>query len=297
MTQREHILHPGELSQVDAVVRDITGLVSMPAVYYKILELVENENSTAAEIGEVIAQDTNLTARLLRIANSAFYGFPSSIETVSRAITVIGLRELRDLVLATSAIEAFDDIPLDMANMTSFWNHSLYTGVCARILATRNKVLHNERLFVAGLLHDIGHLVMFLKLPNRLRDCMVRAARDDQDIHMIERRDIGFDHAELGAALLRFWKLPDSLIHTIRYHHEPELAEKFRQESAIVHIANILAKHADLADYVSENVFQYNPVALQLLNFDESQAEEICAEADLQFNEAREIFLPKAASN
>ncbi len=297
MSQKEQTRHhQEEILTVDAIVKEITTLVTMPAVYYRILNLVENENSTAAEIGEIIAQDTSLTARLLRIANSAFYGFPSSIETVSRAITVIGLRELRDLVLATSAIEAFDHIPLDLANMTSFWNHSLYTGVCARILATRNKVLHSERLFVAGLLHDIGHLIMFLKLPKQLRNCMVQAGREDIDIQVAERRLLGFDHAELGSALLRYWKLPDSLIQTVQYHHEPALAEKFRQECAIVHVANILAKHANLVEYVSEKTLNYHPAALRLLNFTEDHAEEICAEADLQFNEAREIFLPKAAN-
>ncbi len=297
MSQSEQTAHRAAPEAVTTLVKDVSNLVSMPEVYYRILDLAENENSTAAEIGEVISHDTGLTARLLRIANSAFYGFPSSIETVSRAITVIGLRELRDLVLATSAIDAFEHIPLDMANMRKFWHHSLYTGVCARILANRAKVLHSERLFVAGLLHDIGHLVMFMKLPGQLRQCMVLAGREDLDIHQAERRLLGFDHAELGAALLTHWKLPPGLAQTTRFHHEPARAEKFQLECAIVHVANILAKHADLADVVAAGDFSYDQTALRLLTFTPDQADEIRQQAQQQFSEAKDIFLPKAANN
>lgn len=278
------------------LIRDISGLVSLPAVYYRVLELVEQENSTAAQLGEAISQDTNLTARLLRVANSAFYGFQSRIETVSRAITIIGLRELRDIVLATSAIEAFNKIPIDVANMYTFWNHSLYTGICARVLAARRQVLHRERLFVAGLLHDIGHLVLFIKQPELVRECLVRAATEDRDIDAVERDVFGFDHAQLGAALMASWKLPDSLIQAVRFHHQPSLARDFALETSIVHVANNLAKHNDLGDYFNEHFFEYDPVALQMTDFSPEQAEEVCDEADLQYGEARDIFLPRVQS-
>lgn len=289
--------HNDELQQekIQALVEEISSLVSLPAVYYKVLEMVEDEATSAVEIGEVITQDTNLCARLLRIANSAFYGFPSRIDTVSRAITIIGLRELRDLMLATSAIEAFNRIPMDMANMYSFWNHSLYSGICARVLAAHNNVLHSERLFVAGLLHDIGHLIMFLKLPDDLRKCMVEAGRRDCDIYEVEQEIIGFDHAQLGAALLRAWGLPESLVSTIRYHHEPDLAQQFQLEASIVHIADAITKHADLGDYVSSQNYEFNSIALSLVMFSDELAEDVIEEADLQFGEARDIFLPKTS--
>lgn len=283
-------------ADMQELISSVSSLVSLPSVYYTVLEMVENEHSTAAQLGDAISQDTNLTARLLRVANSAFYGFQSRIDTVSRAITIIGLRELRDIVLATSAIEAFNKIPINLANMYTFWNHSLYTGICARVLAGRRRVLHRERLFVAGLLHDIGHLVLFIKHPEQMRACMVMAAEQDRDIDAVERDIFGFDHAQLGAALMASWKLPQSLIQAVRYHHQPSLATEFALETSIIHVANNLAKHHDLGEVITETAYDYDPAALQLTEFSPEQADEVCDEADLQFGEARDIFLPKVQS-
>ena len=129
--------------------------------------MLEDPNTTANDLGRVIGRDTGLTARLLKIVNSAFYGFQSRIETVSRAVTIIGMRELRGLVLAASAIEAFSKVPNKVLNMANFWRHSVYCGVVAQLLAERSNVLHAERLFVAGLLHDIGLVAIPIDLLHR----------------------------------------------------------------------------------------------------------------------------------
>ena len=133
------------------------------------IDLINDPDASAAEIGDVISEDPALTARLLKIVNSAFYGFPSRIETVSRAITIVGTLELLDLILAASVVKAFSGIPSELVDMDQFWEHSLYTGVTARVLAGRHRAPDTERYFVAGLLHDIGALVLYRQLPRQSR--------------------------------------------------------------------------------------------------------------------------------
>lgn len=281
-------------TEMETIVAQTTTLVSLPAVCVKINEIIERNNYTVAEIGSMISKDANLAARLLRVANSAFYGFPSKINTVSRAVTIIGSRELRDIVLATSAVEAFSKIPIDMANMNSFWMHSLDCAIIARIIASRAHVLHNERLFVTGLLHDVGHLVMVLKIPDYARDAMVHAARKQQNIEQAEQEIIGFDHAQIGAALLKAWQLPDNMYETVQYHHDPFAAPNYARDAAIVYLANQMAKAGRMGSSIPA------PSAIEARVMEElkltvNDTTLIMEEAKRQFAEALSIFLPHLA--
>lgn len=282
--------------QIDpySIIEDIDQLVSLPDICIKVNEMVEDPNCSTNAVGTIISQDVNMTARLLKIANSAFYGFPSKIETISRAITIIGYRELRDLVLATAAIDAFDKIPMNLANMGSFWKHSVYCAVITKILATKCGALHGERLFITGLLHDIGHLIFYLKLPELAREAMVNAALNDRDSYIEERDLIGFDHAAAGGALLDKWGLPQSLVEPILFHHEPELAKEFLFEAAILHIANIITKNVELGNYsFSLDDIRFNQQAIKLTQVSEQMVQNVIAEARPRFSDALAILLPK----
>jgi len=228
------------------LVSSIGSLVSFPDVYYQVNDMVEDPRCSAADIGEVISRDPALTVRLLKIVNSPFYGVSSRVETVSRAVNIIGTRELRNLVLVTSAVETFSRIPNELMDMATFWRHSVYCGVVARLLATECNVLHSERLFIAGLLHDIGMLIIYHKLPDEARQVIECFSRGTEEIYSIEQEVIGFDHAQIGGALMRWWRLPPSLQATAQYHHEPAKAEAFHLECAIVHIANSITNAAEM---------------------------------------------------
>ena len=183
-------------------------LTSLPAVVMQAMELLNQQRTSASDIGNVIAEDPALTARLLKIVNSAFYGFPTRIETISRAITIVGTRELTDLILGTSAIEVFEKIPNNLVNMETFWAHSLYTGVVSRILARRIHAPNTERYFVMGLLHDIGSLVLYRQQPELSRQALEMAIDESLPLHVSEQRVFDFDHADVGAELMRAWNLP-----------------------------------------------------------------------------------------
>lgn len=276
------------------LVSGVVRLVSLPEVCIRVNEMLEDPHITANEIGRVIAQDTGLTARLLKIVNSAFYGFPSRIETVSRAVTVIGLRELRGLVLAASAVEAFSKIPNDILNMVKFWRHSVYCGVIAQLLADKCHVLHSERLFVAGLLHDIGKLILCHRMPNEMREVADRLMHEDRPDYEIERDIFGFDHSEVGGELLKVWQMPKTLGEAVRYHHYPNEASEAIMDVSLIHIANGMTLKAEQGLDLESKSEEILPYAWQTTNLSPDIMDDIFQEAGNLFSEALESILPRS---
>lgn len=221
----------------DLVTRNVR-LVSLPEVCIQVQALADSSHTTADDIADVVSKDTALTTRLLKLVNSAYFSLPRKIDTVSRAVNMIGMRELRNLTLAASAAEVFSNIPPDLIDMAGFWQHSVYTGLLARNLAQCCNVLHSERLFTAGLLHDVGRLLMLMKVPEETANAQALLLQSKQDICQLEEDLIGFSHAEVGEALLLHWNMPENLCASIRYHHNPDGAENAHLEAAIVHIAD-----------------------------------------------------------
>lgn len=221
----------------DLVSRNVR-LVSLPEVCIQVQALADSPHTTAEDIGEVVGKDTALTTRLLKLVNSAYFSLPRKIDTVTRAVNLIGMRELRNLTMAASAAEVFARIPSNLIDMAAFWQHSVYCGLLARTLAQRCNVLHSERLFTAGLLHDVGRLLMLMKLPDEVCQAESLRQQSPQDICDIERDLIGFDHAEVGHALLMHWNMPKNLSASVLYHHIPEQAHDAHLEAALLHIAD-----------------------------------------------------------
>ena len=276
------------------LVSGVVRLVSLPEVCIRVNEMMDDPGVNATDIGKVIAQDTSLTARLLKIVNSAFYGFQARIETVSRAVTVIGLRELRGLVLAASAVESFSKLPNDVLNLVNFWRHSVYCGVIAQLLAQKCNVLHSERLFVGGLLHDIGKLVITNKLINESREVSKRVEQKKKFDFDIEHAVLGFDHAEVGGLLLKEWNMPESLCNSVMYHHRPNASTDPTIEICIIHIANILTNRAEHGITQSEKIQSIEPIALEMTGLTEDDFESIYTHASAVFSEALDAILPRA---
>jgi len=214
-------------------------LDSLPSVYHHIIQVINSPRSSSGQIAEAISTDVNLTARLLRLVNSPFYGFPSKVDSISRAVTLIGTREIMVLASGVSVIQFFEGIPSEVLDMHSFWKHSIATGIFSRILC-RYKGLNEEQAFVAGLLHDIGRLVMFRKLPNASAAVMQLVAEQSIVLSEAEHKVIGFDHAAVGARLLQKWKFPAVLPDMVAGHHAPSQARD-PIAACVVHIADTLA--------------------------------------------------------
>ena len=227
---------------VESLIKNVTGLVSLPEVAMRVNTMVDDPECSVDDVARVIETDPSLSARMLGIANSAMYGFSKEISTVARAVTVLGTRQIRDLILATAAAKAFENMSNDLISIDDFWHHSIYCGLLAKHIAVAKKIRHAETMFMAGLLHDIGHLIMFNQIPEQIQQILLETLQPDADeLFEIERRDLGFDHTEVGGALARLWTLPPILQETIEFHHEPQRATEFAEEVFITHVANRVA--------------------------------------------------------
>lgn len=274
------------------LVKGVGKLTSLPEVCVRVNEMVDDPRTSAAAIGGVISRDTALTAQLLRLANSAFYNFPSNISTISRAITVIGERELRYLVLALSAVRVFSQVPIDLINMASFWRHSVYTGVTAKLIAAKCHVLHAERLFVSGLLHDVGMLVLLSRVPEQESEALRRAEDHGEELCQVENELLGFNHADIGRLLMEAWKLPEDISAPIGHHHALAAAQNGRLDAAILHIADVMANRAELpVDYCGAEPV-VDPLAWEISGLDEERVEALAEEAVPLFAESWSLIQP-----
>lgn len=274
---------------------NVDQLVSFPAACVRLNELVNDPSCSAQDMGRVINQDVALTARLLRIANSPMYGLSTQVETVTRAVTVLGMKQVRDLALASAAIKTFDGIPNTLVSMRSFWEHSILCALCARTMAMDCLRHQREAVFVAGLLHDMGKLVLYNQLPDLSRRTLEASANGprSQESQIAEHEIIGFDHADVGSELARRWSLPISLQESIAYHHDPAKAEQNQVEVAIVHIANSLAI---LAARKTEDL-KYAPdiqeIAWKVTGLDKEMIPATIASAQAQISSATALLVSK----
>ena len=257
----------------EKLVGEVAALVSLPEVVLRINELVDDPSSSAEEIGRAVAQDAALTVRLLTLANSAMFGMSRQIDTVGRAIAVLGTRQVRDLTLGLSATRAFSGIPNDLVSMGSFWHHSVLCAVAARELADECQRGRPDSSFVAGLLHDVGQLVLYNRLPKESRAALLMSIDEpnEPDLHLCEREVMGFDHAVVGGVLARRWRLPVSLTECIEFHHEPARAQVHPLDVALVHMANSVAVLAELDSVEFADAPAIAPVAWEVTGLKREQ--------------------------
>ncbi len=281
------------MSSPEELVSGTESLVSMPEVYFRVRALVQDPDSGPADIADVISCDPGLSARFLRVANSAFFGLRGRVETVSRAVAVMGMQQVHDIVLATSVARAFSGVPSSLVDMEQFWRNSVYCAIVSRMLAVRCGVLDSERLFVEGLLRDVGHLVMYLKVPAQARRALMQAQQESCSLHQMERKVVGCDYAEVGGELMTVWGLPESLATAIRYHTEPSAIEERRLETSILHIAAGatagLGKAGGIVPFVVE------PVAWETTGLSEADVDAVREGADQELSYVLDLFFPKAA--
>ena len=213
---------------------------SLPTIYVELQKALNDPDKTFQDLGDIISFDAALSARLLKIVNSPLYGFPSKIDTISHAISIIGRDQLTDLALATLVIYQFDGIPNKMFNMEKFWRHSVACGVAARSIADFRSEKNPERFYLAGILHDIGRLVLYKREPALARDAFYLSKERQENIYLSEQEVIGFDHAAVGGELLKAWKLPPRLVEAVGCHHQPQMAKEFPVDAAIIHTADYI---------------------------------------------------------
>ena len=214
-------------------------LPEIPSIVFELNEVIANPLSSAEDIAQVVQRSPSLTALLLKIVNSPFYGFPSKIDKIFLAVTLIGTREISGLALGISLLSLFNKIPKEILSMYSFLRHSLACGIISRILAAHKSIPQTEQLFVSGLLHDLGRLILYSYFPNESRNILSRARSSEMLLYEQETEYLGCNHTHLVKHLLQQWKLPIVLENNVFFHHRPKEAQQ-PQTAALVHLADII---------------------------------------------------------
>ncbi len=244
--------------ELDRVLRTARNLPPLPVVATKLCQMAADLDADIKEMAALISQDQALTLRLLRLANSSFYGFSGEIKTVSRAIVILGFRAVRSLALGAAVVGT----PLGKARSCildheQFWMHSLAVASASRLLAKRVHAKEPEEVFVAGLLHDIGKLVLEKGFADSYGELVNRTAQGEATLHVLEREEYGMGHGKVALKVGERWHLPSLLAETMAFHHCPEDLDSsaaHRQTSAIIGAANGLAKIVQIGSGGDPNV-------------------------------------------
>jgi putative nucleotidyltransferase with HDIG domain len=278
------------------LVASIQDLVTLPDVAMRIARMVNDPDSSAADIGREVSKDPALTARLLRIANSPALGQNGKIATISRAITLLGVRQVRDLTVGLTAVRTFDGIGNELVTMASFWRHSVLCAVAATQIAERRKGSRDDSPFIAGLLHDIGQLVLYSRAPELARRALLMSVDDPDDmgLYLCERELMGFDHAAVGVALARNWQLPLVLQECIEFHHEPERAPSHPLEAATIHVANSVAVLAEIGSDDLTDAPRISDAAMRATKLDAASLTEIIAKTSEAAEDVLQAVLTEA---
>lgn len=228
------------------IIGGIDNLPTPPIVLQQIQKVLNDPSASAYDIGSILQEDPAMSAKVLKLTNSAYYGLVRTIESVRQAVVIVGLDSIRNLVLSASVFEAFSGKELDRELQEHFWRHSLAVAFGARLIAhslTSRQTFDAEAGFSGGLLHDIGKMVIAVFMPEPAQDIkQLKLDNPNLPDHEVEDRVLGYNHTQIGAVLGERWKLPANLIETIRYHHAPRLTPT--KENALpylVHTANHLA--------------------------------------------------------
>lgn len=235
-----------DLPTVQEVLSGNIDIASPPEIFLKVSEILDDPTKNAHDAGRIIERDPGLTSRLLKIVNSAIFGFPSKVTSVGRAIAIIGNVELRNLVLATVVVDRFSHIPSGIPSMREFWSTSVRCALYAKTLASHHPLCNDaSTIFVCGLLHNLGSLIIYSKLPDLANEAVILAKADGITLQEAEQQILGFDRFEIGADLCKLWRLSNLIVKTIKFHNCPMAANIYTQEIAVVTLADYMSNTFD----------------------------------------------------
>lgn len=226
---------------LESLLQKDSELSSLPEIYLRVSELLENEDSTSAQIGQLVETDPALTTRILKMVNSAFYGFPHEIATISQSISILGRDRLRQILIGSMLGGVFGKMGSRVISLNDFWYDSVKTAILARYLCRESRNSDQaETLFTAGLLHKIGKLILAQRLPDEYMRVQITTEAENLDAFLVEQRIIGYTHCDVGAAFIKKWGLPQILSDIAHYYLSPQQSEEYEDEVRLISLASNL---------------------------------------------------------
>ncbi|MCR4289632.1 MAG: HDOD domain-containing protein [Candidatus Scalindua sp.] len=248
----------------------IKSIPTLPTVALRVIEITADQKSSANDLMGIISPDVSLTTKILKIANSPFYGLTREISSLQHAVTILGFKEIRNLVISSVAFESFKNLKQDgKFDINKFWRHSFYCALAAKNIAVDLKIESSE-LFVAGLVHDIGKLAMYVTFPSEfmMQLEIMNPLKIKYTSFEAEKDVFGMTHDEVGMQLLKKWMFPENLLTAVGYHHRPQEADRKSLFPIIVHTADILTHVYEMqvedeeGDYFQTELFYGDAIKL-----------------------------------
>lgn len=225
---------------IDFLIRQIDALPTLPTIYYKLLEIMDNPRSTVKDVADVIMQDQASAAKVLKAANSPIYGLYGKIENISQAISYIGFDEVKNLIIALTVIDFFNSkFDIKYFNPVSFWQHSIAVGLMSRIVGKATHAKDLENYFLAGIMHDIGKLLFMITIPVEYSKVLQYCQDHKVSTREGELNILGITHNIAGEVLATKWNLPLAIKNSIRYHETGMLDNNNKSITASTHISNV----------------------------------------------------------
>lgn len=252
------------------ITQSIIGLPTLPTVITQLMTLIDSPKTSGRQVAQVISTDQALTAKILKLANSSFYGFPREISTVQHAVVILGFETVKSLGLSVSVLQRFSG-PSDNTQFDrqGFWEHSIACGVSARLLAGKLRYRLPGEAFAAGILHDVGKLILSQYFPAEFAQVIERMRTDDIYIGKAEELVLGLTHSEVGSWLAEKWNLPGKLVDAIAYHHTPGRLTRNAELPALIHLADFLCRREGIGDGGGQRMPTLDPAALQIFGIRE----------------------------
>ena len=261
------------IDKIEKIVKHVKNMPMLPSVMSKLLEIVDDPHSSAPQLARFLNNDPALTAKILKLANSAFYGFPQRIGTINLAIVVLGFQSVKYLGLSASGVEIF--AKGDYQNYfdpTRFWLHSIASAAGCKIIADKGNFKAPGEIFVSGLLHDIGILVLCNHLTDEYRKVLKDANQDRMSLHDAELRVLGFSHADVGGYLLEKWRLPAHQSSAIYDYPNPWVSNKLPKIAMLVNFSDILARRMGYSILENDVPPEIHPKVISYLNLKLSES-------------------------
>lgn len=252
---------------------DMASYLSLPAVYVELRQLMGKPDATIDDYVAVIEKDSMLSTRIILISNSQFFGFSRKTQNLHQAISLIGVIQLHDILLNCLCIRAFFAVPKQLINMKSFWEYSIHCGIASRVIAQHSLIESSHQFFTFGILHEIGHAAMYVKVPEMSLQVLEAYREQNGSITELEREVIGLDYSQLGAEIMELWHLPPIYNQVAAHHLQPQHAsEEYREVLEIVHLAHIICQTPVAGQHqqlISSSIANHGHFAALPTNIDE----------------------------
>lgn len=265
----------------------IEDLPTLSVVANNIILITQNPKSSALEVGRAISNDQALVSKILRIANSSFYGFPKEITTVGHAVVILGFANIRNLVLAASILDVLSSEGENgVFDREEFWKHSLACGVTSKLISKRLGIQNPDEAFIWGLMHDVGKLILDSYFHEEFIQVVSLVKEKEILIKDAEQEVLGIDHAGVGGIVADKWNLHPALIKAIRFHHNPPRAHESMRMASIVHLADALCRAIDIGNGGDNKIPCINEESWKLSGFNKQIVKNLFAEMDKEVENA-----------